>query len=194
MSIHEQVLDAALRICRGRAGWRFRPLEIVQALPHVHAGSVRTHVVSRCCVNAPVHHPHRWDYFERVGRGLYEIRATYRRRARRRRPTGTARRAVTGHPGATEHRSAGERILSERPASYRPSADSTPRDTVHAVVIRSREWYVAECLEIAVVTQGHTLDELTANLRDAVDLHLDGDDAAALGLLPSPRIAVTYER
>jgi len=172
MSIHEEVLSAALRICGERAGWRFRPLEIVQALPHLHAGSVRTHVVSRCCVNAPAHHPHRWDYFERVGRGLYEIRGNYRRRTR------PHRRTVS---------------VSERPASYRPSSDIPPRDTVHAVVSRSRGWYVAECLEIAIVTQAHTLDELTANLRDAVDLHLDGDDAAALGLLPAPRIAVTYE-
>jgi predicted RNase H-like HicB family nuclease len=102
-------------------------------------------------------------------------------------PTSTYRR------GATDRRPAAKRALSERPTSYRPSADTPPRDTVHAVVSRSREWYVAECLEIAVVTQGHTLDELATNLRDAVDLHLDGDDAAALGLLPSPRIAVTYE-
>jgi len=170
MPIHEEVLSAALRICRGRTGWRFRPLEVVRALPHLHAGSVRTHVVSRCCVNAPEHHVHRWDYFDRVGRGLYEIRTNYRRRAR-----------------------APKSTVSERAASYRPSVDTPPRDTVHAVVSKSREWYVAECLEIAVVTQGHTLDEMTANLREAVDLHLDGDDAAALGMLPAPRIAITYE-
>jgi hypothetical protein len=171
VSIHEEVLNAALRICRGRAGWRFKLDEVVRALPHVHAGSVRTHVVSRCCVNAPAHHPHRWDYFKRVGRGLYEIRAPYRRRGQLPR-----RGAVAG-----------------RPATYRPASDTPPRDTVHAVVSRSRGWYVADCLEIAVVTQGHTLDELTANLRDAVDLHLAGNDAAVLGLVSSPRIAVTLE-
>jgi predicted RNase H-like HicB family nuclease len=31
---------------------------------------------------------------------------------------------------------------------------------------------VAECLEISVVTQGQTLDEVTSNLKEAVELHL----------------------
>ena len=53
--------------------------------------------------------------------------------------------------------------------------------------------YVAECLEIPVVTQGATLDEVSANLREAVALHLEGEDLTALGLAPSPSIVVTFE-
>ncbi len=53
--------------------------------------------------------------------------------------------------------------------------------------------YVAECLEIPVVTQGATLDEVTRNLREAVELHLAGEDLAALGLAPQPTILVTLE-
>lgn len=53
--------------------------------------------------------------------------------------------------------------------------------------------YVAECLEIPVVTQGQTLDEVTRNLQEAVELHLEGEDLAALGLVPSPSILVTFE-
>jgi len=34
--------------------------------------------------------------------------------------------------------------------------------------------YVAECMEIAVVTQGETLDDTIANLQEAVGLHLEG--------------------
>ena len=51
--------------------------------------------------------------------------------------------------------------------------------------------YVAECVEIPVVTQGGTLDEVARNLREAVDLHLSGEDLAALGLVPDPTILVT---
>ncbi len=47
--------------------------------------------------------------------------------------------------------------------------------------------------EIAVVTQGETLDEATAKLRDAVALHLEGEDRAALGLAGEPIIIVTLE-
>ena len=53
--------------------------------------------------------------------------------------------------------------------------------------------YVAECIEIPVVTQGSTLDETVANLNDAVALHLDGEDLTALGLAADPTIVVTME-
>ena len=53
--------------------------------------------------------------------------------------------------------------------------------------------YVAECLEIPVVTQGGTLDKVSRNLREAVELHLEGEDPAELGLAPSPAIRVTFE-
>jgi len=53
--------------------------------------------------------------------------------------------------------------------------------------------YAAECLGISVVTEGQTLDEVTRNLREAVELHLEGEDLAELGLVPSPTILVTFE-
>ena len=46
--------------------------------------------------------------------------------------------------------------------------------------------HVAERLEIPVVTQGRTLDEVTRNLREAVALDLDGEDLAALGVGGEP--------
>jgi len=52
---------------------------------------------------------------------------------------------------------------------------------------------VAECVEVPVVTQGLTLDETIANLREAVELHLEGEDLAELGLAPQPTLIVTLE-
>ena len=70
----------------------------------------------------------------------------------------------------------------------------TPQHTIKAVIRPGEQsGYVAECLEIPVVTQGRTLDEVTSNLREAVALHLEGEDLAELGLAPSPTILVTYE-
>ena len=62
-------------------------------------------------------------------------------------------------------------------------------------VIRSGEQsgYVAECIEIPVVTQASTLDEITQNLQEAVQLHIEGEDLAELGLDPNPTIIVTME-
>ncbi len=68
------------------------------------------------------------------------------------------------------------------------------RTALHARITPDVEsGYVASCEEIAVVTQGETLDEVTANLRDAVALHFEGEDLAALGFVPEPTIIVTLE-
>ena len=167
MAIHDEVLSTARRICRERGEKTFRVGDIVHALPHLNPSSVRTHVVSRCCVNAPKNHPHKWEYFRRVRRGEYEIL-----------PSGL-------RPEAPPKR------VAESPSAYAPAG--SPRDTIHVVVRRSAGYYVAEGLELALITQGRSLDELLRNLRQAVRLHLEGEDPGELGLSASPRIALTYE-
>ncbi len=68
----------------------------------------------------------------------------------------------------------------------------TLQRTIKAVIRPGEQsGYVAECLEIPLVTQGQTLDEVARNLREAVELHLEGEDLAELGLAPS--ILVTFE-
>ena len=65
--------------------------------------------------------------------------------------------------------------------------------TIKAFIRKSDTHYVAECLDIAVVTQGKTLNETISNLQEAVALHLEGEDLAELGLAPNPTILVTME-
>ena len=49
-------------------------------------------------------------------------------------------------------------------------------------ITRGESQYVAECLDLTVVTQARTLDELAANIREAIGLHLEGENLAELGL------------
>lgn len=66
--------------------------------------------------------------------------------------------------------------------------------TIKAVIRPGEQsGWVAECVEVPVVTQGATLDDVTANLREAVGLHLDGEDLAALGLSADPTVVATLE-
>jgi predicted RNase H-like HicB family nuclease len=72
--------------------------------------------------------------------------------------------------------------------------DGALRTAIHARITPDVEsGYVASCEDIAVVAQGETLDEVTANLRDAVALHFEGEALAALGFVPEPTIIVTLE-
>lgn len=176
MPIHAEVLAAAQRLCD--ADWTFRPVDVVRALPHLNERSVRTHIVSRCCENAPENHPHRWPYFRRVSRGVYEILPPYR--------SGVSEEAAAYEQAADNDR-AGNRLAA------RDSVQSEGMSAIHAVVAESEGWFVAECLEVAVVTQGRSLDETLANLKSALALHLDEEELARTGLPPVPRLVVSYE-
>ena len=170
--VHEDILSAALALCADRDAWSFRVAELVGALPHLNAATVRTHVTSRLCVNAPVNHAHRWPYFRRMSRGVYEVLPAYRNGP-----------AAPGRP--PERRPRKHIVAGEVPRAT--------RDTAHAVVARDATWYVAECLEVPVVAQGRTLDEAVALLRAGIDRRLELDDPARFGITRSPRVIVTYE-
>lgn len=64
---------------------------------------------------------------------------------------------------------------------------------IKAFIRKGENQYVAECLEIAVVTQGSNLDETIANLREAVALHLENENLAEFGLAPNPTLLLTME-
>lgn len=65
--------------------------------------------------------------------------------------------------------------------------------TIKAFIKKGEKYYVAECYEIAVVTQGKTLDETIDNLKEAVTLHLENEDLSEFGLAPNPTLLVTIE-
>ena len=69
----------------------------------------------------------------------------------------------------------------------------TLQHTIKAVVRKGETHYVAECVEVAIVTQGKTLDETINNLKEAVELHLEGENLAELGLASNPTMIVTME-
>lgn len=60
-------------------------------------------------------------------------------------------------------------------------------------IFKGDNQYVAECLDLPVVTQAKTLEELTQNVREAIGLHLRGEDLAKLGLAPDPSILASFE-
>jgi hypothetical protein len=170
MSAHAEILAAVTAICADRQEWQFTPAEVIRALPYLSPGTIRTHVTSRLCVNAPANHAHRWPYFRRVSRGRYEVLPPYR---------------GMPAPAVRELRPRKHLVAGEVPRAI--------RDTAHAVISRDVAWYVAECLEIPVIAQGRTIDEVVAGLRLALERRLDMDDPARFGLTRSPRVVLSFE-
>ncbi len=66
----------------------------------------------------------------------------------------------------------------------------------HAIqvrIFRGEGQYVAECLDLPVVTEALTLDELRSNIEEAIAFHLEGEDMEELGFVCNPTILATME-
>ena len=90
------------------------------------------------------------------------------------------RNSVNVEQGSVQHQAA-------------PVANGNLRRTVHAVLFKGDRYFVADCLEVPVVTQGLTVDDTLSNLREAVALHLEDEDLEEIGLVRNPTISVTLE-
>ena len=60
-------------------------------------------------------------------------------------------------------------------------------------ITKGDKYYVAEGINIPVVTQGKTLDELTININEAVELELEGENLLDLDLAPDHSVLVNFE-
>lgn len=60
-------------------------------------------------------------------------------------------------------------------------------------ITESDSGYVAEGVSVPIVTQGDTLDELASNIREAVELYVEGENLAELGYVNAPSVLVNFE-
>lgn len=66
-------------------------------------------------------------------------------------------------------------------------------NTIKVYISRGEKYYVAQCVEIDVVTQGKTINQVIKNLREAISLHLEGEDLSEYNLSPNPTMLITME-
>ena len=60
--------------------------------------------------------------------------------------------------------------------------------TLTAALHREEDWYIAQCLEVDVASQGRTIDEALANLAEAVELYLEEVDDLVGHLTATPLV------
>lgn len=53
--------------------------------------------------------------------------------------------------------------------------------------------YTAEGVNVPIVTDGKTFEELTTNIREAVSLYFEGEDPQSLGFGLTPSILTNFE-
>ena len=64
---------------------------------------------------------------------------------------------------------------------------------IHFHISKGDKYYVAQGIELPVVTQGKTLDELVENIKEATDLQLEGEDLSDYELVADPSILIDLE-
>ena len=77
--------------------------------------------------------------------------------------------------------------LARSAGGYPGSMPEMPR-TLTAALHREEDWYIAQCLEVDVASQGHTIDEALANLAEAVELYLEEVDDPAGHITATPLV------
>lgn len=79
MNCHSDVRAAANAVVARKGQNQFTIPEVLQemrrqgTLGRYRQSTVRTHITSRCCANAPDHHAVTYRYFRRLRQGVYEI-------------------------------------------------------------------------------------------------------------------------
>ena len=80
MTAREEILAALPALATRLGRDTFTPSEVVDELERrgtsLAAPTIRTHVISRMCAEAPNHHARVYDDLTRVSRGLYRLRGT----------------------------------------------------------------------------------------------------------------------
>jgi predicted RNase H-like HicB family nuclease len=60
-------------------------------------------------------------------------------------------------------------------------------------ISKGDKYYIAECIDLPIVTQGLTLDKTMANIKEALNLHLEDEDLTKLGIMPNPAVSVNID-
>ena len=60
-------------------------------------------------------------------------------------------------------------------------------------VYKGDKYYVAQGVDLPIITQGKSLDELIENIKEAVEVHLEGEDLTSLNLASQPSIMANFE-
>lgn len=67
------------------------------------------------------------------------------------------------------------------------------RQVIQISIYKGENYFVAEGVNVPVVTQGKTYDELFKNLKEAISLFLEDEDLSRFDIQPNPAIIANFE-
>ena len=67
------------------------------------------------------------------------------------------------------------------------------KNIIQIHIYKGDTYYIAEGVDLPIVTQAKTLDELTKNIQEALTLHLEGENLTELNFSPNPSVLMNIE-
>ena len=67
------------------------------------------------------------------------------------------------------------------------------RNIIQFIVSQEDGVYTASGVNVPVVTDGKTFEELQTNIKEAIELYFEGEDPAELGFGATPSILTSFE-
>lgn len=67
------------------------------------------------------------------------------------------------------------------------------RRIVQFRLYKGEKYYIGECLDLPIVTQGRSIDETVRNIKEALALHLEGENLADFDIAPDYSVLVHFE-
>jgi predicted RNA binding protein YcfA (HicA-like mRNA interferase family)/predicted RNase H-like HicB family nuclease len=67
------------------------------------------------------------------------------------------------------------------------------KNIIQVHIYKGDTHYIAEGVDLPIVTQAKTLDELATNIQEAIALHLEGEDLSELNFSPNPSVLMNVE-
>ncbi len=61
------------------------------------------------------------------------------------------------------------------------------------IITQERKWFVARCVELGVVSQGRTIEDSQRNLKEAVELYLEGSPKSKKYFSKNPPLITSLE-
>lgn len=60
-------------------------------------------------------------------------------------------------------------------------------------ISKSDNYYVAEAIDLPIVTQAQTFEDLISNIKEAVEVYLHDENVEDIGVVKDPSLLVNFE-
>jgi hypothetical protein len=73
----DELIESVRKIVKNKGENKFKVSEVITFMKQngtvYEESTIRTHITSRCCKNAPQNHASVYEDFERIGNGIYKL-------------------------------------------------------------------------------------------------------------------------